>query len=53
MRPGEDTKQHAFILQHETLGEGDMRGVTMADINKWVDADGDLAVKFIIVYVEL
>ena len=53
MRPGEDSKQHTFVIQHETLREGDMRGVTMANINKWVDADGELTIKFIIVYVQL
>lgn len=51
MRPGED-KQHTFVLKHETLREGDMRGVTMPDMNKWMDARGDLIVKFIVIYVQ-
>ena len=50
MRPGED-KEHVFILKEETTREGDMWGVTMADVNKWVDANGDLTIKFIIFYL--
>ena len=51
MRPGEK-KQHIFVLEQETMREGDMRGVPMPDVNKLVDANGDLTVKFITLYLE-
>ena len=51
MRPGEH-EEHTFILQQETLREGDMRGVSMADMDKWVDSDGEINIKFIIVHLQ-
>ena len=50
MMPGE-AKEAEYILQTITISEGEMWGRKMKDINKWVDANGRLEMKFIIYYL--
>ena len=39
MMPGEE-KEEVYVLQHITLKEGEMQGINLKDINKWVNRDG-------------
>lgn len=50
MMPGEE-KEEVFVLQHTTLKEGEMQGINLKDINKWVNRDGELKIKIIIYYL--
>ena len=52
MMPGVVNQQSVLHLGHTTLKEGEMWGRSMADINRWVDADGKLILKFIIYYLQ-
>lgn len=48
MRPGDELQEKIYILNHVTLKEGEMWGIDMSMISKWVDSDGILKIKFII-----
>ena len=50
--PEEHTKNNVVDVGRATLKEGDMWGALVPDINRFVDANGNLAVKFIITYLE-
>lgn len=50
MMPGEE-KEEVFVLQHTTLKEGEMQGISLKDINKWVNRDGELIIKIIVYYI--
>ncbi|XP_068757571.1 TNF receptor-associated factor 3-like [Montipora capricornis] len=50
MMPGEE-KEEVFVLQHTTLKEGEMQGISLKDIIKWVNRDGELKIKIIIYYL--
>ena len=45
--PGEK-KEGVFVLQHTTLKEGEMQGISLKNINKWVTRDEEFKVKIII-----
>ena len=45
--PGSQRQQSDLHLGHATLKEGEMRGRSMANINRWVDGDGKLIIKFL------
>ena len=47
MMPGEK-KEGVFVLQHTTLKEGEMQGISLKNINKWVTRDEEFKVKIII-----
>ena len=52
LMPEEHTKNNVVDVGRATLKEGDMWGALVPDINRFVDANGNLAVKFIITYLE-
>ena len=52
MIPGPQGQQSVLHLGHTTLKEGEMWGRSMADINRWVDGDGNLTIKFLIYYLQ-
>lgn len=52
LSPGND-KEKVFILEPTTLKEGEMWGHNLPNLNKWVDGDGNISVKFIIFYMYL
>jgi len=47
LSPGSEN-QTDFNLQKTTLKEGEMWGRNISNLNKWVDGDGNIVVKFII-----
>ena len=47
LSPGNENET-VFILQPTTLKEGEMWGRHLSNLNKWVDGDGNISVKFII-----
>ena len=48
-----EVEEVTHILRMTTLKEGEMWGHDVADINRWVDGEGKLIVKFIILYIVL
>jgi len=50
MMPGGD-KEEVFFLSHTTLKEGQMWGLNLQRINKWVEENGKLRIKFIIYFL--
>lgn len=52
LSPGE-VEEMTHILSTTTLKEGEMWGHDVANINRWVDGEGKLIVKFIILYIVL
>ena len=52
MSPGE-VEEVTHILLTTTLKEGEMWGNDVANINCWVDGEGKVIVKFIILYIVL
>jgi len=52
LSPGE-VEEITHILPTTTLNEGEMWGHDVANINRWVDGEGKLIVKFIILYIVL
>lgn len=52
LSPGNENET-VFVLQPTTLKEGEMWGRKLSNLNKWVDGDGNISVKFIIYYVNL
>ena len=52
LTPGE-VEEITHILPTTTLKEGEMWGHDVANINRWVDGEGKLIVKFIILYIVL
>lgn len=52
LSPGE-VEEVTHILPTTTLKEGQMWGHDVANINRWVDGEGKLIVKFIILYIVL
>ena len=52
LSPGE-VEEITHILPTTTLKEGEMWGHDVAKINRWVDGEGKLIVKFIILYIVL
>ena len=52
LSPGE-VEEITHILSTTTLKEGEMWGHDVANINRWVDGEGKLIVKFIILYIVL
>ncbi|XP_067044492.1 uncharacterized protein [Acropora muricata] len=54
MIPGPQGQQSVLHLGHATLKEGEMwgRGIGIGDINRWVDGDGNLTIKFLIYYLQ-
>ena len=51
MMPGGD-KEEVFFLSKTTLKEGEMWGMNLPRINKWVKENGRLKLKFIIYFVK-
>ena len=45
--PGSQRQQSDLHLGHATLKEGEMWGRSMANINRWVNGDGKLIIKFL------
>ena len=52
LSPGE-VEEITHILPTTTLKEGEMWGHDVANINRWVDGEGKLIVKFLILYIVL
>ena len=52
LSPGE-VEEKTHILPTTTLKEGEMWGHHVTNINRWVDGEGKLTVKFIIIYIVL
>ena len=52
MIPGSQRQQSVLHLGRATLKEGEMWGRSMANINRWVDGDGNLIIKFLIYYLQ-
>jgi len=52
LSPGNENET-VFILQPRTLNEGEMWGRHLSNLDKWVDGDGNISVKFIIFYMYL
>ena len=52
LSPGE-VEEITHILPTTTLKEGEMWGHDVTNINRWVDGEGKLTVKFIIIYIVL
>ena len=50
MMPGGE-REEIFSLQKVNLNEGEMWGRNCKDINKWVNGDGKLIFKFLIIYL--
>lgn len=50
--PESEREQSVLHLGHATLKEGEMWGRSMANINRWVDGDGKLTIKFLIYYLQ-
>ena len=50
--PGEHTKDKIVDVGRVTLKEGGMWGARVTDMNRFFDGNGNLAVKFIITYLE-
>ena len=48
-----EVEEVTHILPTTTLKEGEMWGHNVAIINRWVDGEGKLIVKFIILYIVL
>ena len=48
-----EVEEITHILPTTTLKEGDMWGHDVANINRWVDSEGKLILKFIILYIVL
>ena len=48
-----EVEEITYILPTTTLKEGEMWGHNVAIINRWVDGEGKLIVKFIILYIVL
>lgn len=51
MMPALTHQRKILKLGHATLKEGEMWGRSIADINRWVDTDGKLTMKFLIYYL--
>ena len=49
----ENKNETVFILQPTALKEGEMWGRNLSNLNKWVDGDGNISVKFLIFYMYL
>ena len=52
LSPGNENEE-VYILQSTTLKEGEMWGRKVSNLNKWVDGDGNISVKFIVFYMYL
>ena len=52
LMPSEHTKDKIVDVGRVTLKEGDMWGARVPDMNRFIDGNGNLAVKFIINYLE-
>lgn len=52
LSPGNENET-VFVLQPTTLKEGEMWGRKLSNLNKWVDGDGNISVKFIVFYIYL
>ena len=50
--PGE-SKQTTKALTLKTISEGGMWGIRIKDINRWVNEDGRVNIKFIIYHLSL
>lgn len=51
MMPESKQRRQILYLGHATLKEGEMWGRSMANINRWVDREGKLKMKFLISYL--
>ena len=51
MMPGEELEE-VFVFQQTTLKEGEMQGIGLEDMNKWVKENGELKIKFLIYYLK-
>ena len=51
MMPGGE-KEEVLFLNHTTLKEGEMWEVNLQRINKWVEENGKLRIKFIIYFLK-
>ena len=49
--PTEEEKEEVFVLQHTTLKEREMQGISLEDIKKWVNENGEINIKFLIYYL--
>ena len=51
MMPDSKEQRQVLYFGHATLKEGEMWGRSMANINRWVDEEGTLKLKFLISYL--
>lgn len=51
MMTGSNQQRKILYLGHATLKEGEMWGRSMANINRWVDREGKLKMKYLISYL--
>ena len=51
MMPDSKAQRQVLYLGHATLKEGEMWGRSMANINRWVDGEETLKLKFLISYL--
>lgn len=52
LMPGEHSRDYVVDAGRATLKEGEMWGARVPDMNRFLDGNGNLAVKFIITYLE-